>query len=293
MLVLTVAALVPALLGAAVALFNVRWPRADLAAPSGRSVASELAEHPELAARARRALGFQGTAAVGLSAAALAVVVSGVAVGVLFLLVRSRTGFNEIDLGPTRWAARNATTASTSVLRVLTYLGSTVFVLPLVVTVGVAEARRVPNRWIPGFLAVVEAGQLLLANLIKVLVDRARPAVNPLAGFSAPSFPSGHTATAAASFAALALLLGRRRSPGTRVALAATAAGLTSLVACTRVLLGVHWTTDVLAGAALGWGWAALCSIAFGGRLLRFGAPVDQGLAAAHPGPDGSGPLES
>ena len=288
-----VATLVPALLGAAVFLFNVRWPRADLAAPSGRSVASELAEHPELAARARRALGFQGTAAVGLSAAALAVVASGVAVGVLFLLVRSRTGVDEIDLGPTRWAARNATTASTSVLRVLTYLGSTVFVLPLVVAVGVAEARRVPNRWIPAFLAVVEAGQLILVNLIKVLVDRARPAVNPLAGFSAPSFPSGHTATAAASFAALALLLGRRRSPGTRVALAATAAGLTSLVACTRVLLGVHWTTDVLAGAALGWGWAALCSIAFGGRLLRFGAPVDQRLAAAHPGQDGPGPLVS
>jgi len=64
------------------------------------------------------------------------------------------------------------------------------------------------------------------------------------------------------------------------VGLAAAAAGLTALVASTRVLLGVHWTTDVLAGASLGWGWAALCSIAFGGRLLRFGAPAEEAVAA-------------
>jgi len=165
-------------------------------------------------------------------------------------------------------------------LRALTYVGSTVVVLPLVAVMGVVEARRVANRAIVWFLLLVEGGQLLLVNLIKVVVDRARPDINPLAEFSAASFPSGHTATAAASFAALALLMGRRRSPIARVGLAAAAAGLTALVASTRVLLGVHWTTDVLAGASLGWGWAALCSIAFGGRLLRFGAPAEETVAA-------------
>jgi len=280
-LVLSAAAAFTLLLGVSVAVIALRWPRADLAAPSGRAVAVEVAEHPEAAADARRALGTGGTTVLGLSAAVVAVVAAGLVVGVLVFLVRSRSGSAGIDLRAARWAADNATPTSTAVLRVVTYLGASVFVLPLVVALGVVEARRVPNRSIPAFLLLVAGGELLLANVIKLLVDRVRPDIDQLAASSGPSFPSGHTTTAAAAFAALALLLGRRRSPMARVALASAAAALTGLVACTRVLLGVHWTTDVMAGAALGWGWAALCSIAFGGRLLRFGAPVEQAVTPA------------
>ncbi len=56
-------------------------------------------------------------------------------------------------------------------------------------------------------------------------------------------------------------------------------------MASTRVLLDVHWVSDVVAGLALGWGWFALCAIAFGGRLLRFGAPADEAAEAAREAP--------
>jgi len=54
------------------------------------------------------------------------------------------------------------------------------------------------------------------------------------------------------------------------------------------VLLDVHWLSDVVAGLALGWGWFAVCAIAFGGRLVRFGATAERATDAAQaatPGP--------
>ena len=57
--------------------------------------------------------------------------------------------------------------------------------------------------------------------------------------------------------------------------LAGVAVFVAVAVATSRVLLGVHWVSDVIGGLALGWAWFAMCSIAFGGRLLRFGAPIE------------------
>ena len=68
---------------------------------------------------------------------------------------------------------------------------------------------------------------------------------------------------------------GAGQTPPRPHVLAGIAVGIAVAVGASRVLLGVHWFTDVLAGLALGWSWFAICSIAFGGRLMRFGAPVE------------------
>ena len=112
-------------------------------------------------------------------------------------------------------------------------------------------------------------GNYIATTAIKDLADRARPTLNAFAATLGPSFPSGHSSTAASFYAAAALILGRRRGRKTRALLAGGAVGIAVAVAASRVLLDDHWLSDVIAGLALGWAWFSICAIAFGGRLLR------------------------
>ena len=130
----------------------------------------------------------------------------------------------------------------------------------LAIVLAIVEYIRRPNRWIVLFLLVVILGQNLLTNGLKELLDRVRPDLNPIAETLGPSFPSGHSATAAAFYAAAALVLGRGRPARARAFLAGSAVAIAVAVACTRVLLDFHWLSDVTAGLALGWAWFAVCA---------------------------------
>ena len=103
-----------------------------------------------------------------------------------------------------------------------------------------------------------------------------RPDLNPIAETLGPSFPSGHSATAAAFYAAAALVLGRGRPRLDAGAARGRGGRDHRRRRGSRVLLDVHWLSDVIAGVALGWAWFAVCSVAFGGRLLRFGAAAER-----------------
>jgi len=216
-----------------------------------------------------------------LTAALLIALGGAVAIGALFVIVEHTAWLARIDAWAARWGAHHATSASTRFLRDFSQLGGTVAIIAISVTVAIVEFVRTRVAAVFAFLLVVVLGQTLLMNLTKYIVDRPRPHLDQLTGFSGSSFPSGHATAAAATLAAAAFLIGRGRSRGTKVFLAALAVGLAVGIAATRVLLGVHWFTDVLAGLALGWGWFALCSIAFGGRILRFGEPVEIAEIAA------------
>jgi undecaprenyl-diphosphatase len=267
--------------GAIVTLLASKWPSVEAPRVQASTIGEEVRRHP----RAARALEERADPTVltgfALTVAAAIVVIGGLAVGVLLLMVRREVGFARWDRRAASWGAEHATEASTQFLRDVSMIGGTLGILVIVLVVSVLEYRRIPSRAALAFIAAVAIGQNLLANGIKALVDRARPELSQLTGFSGSSFPSGHSTAAAAVLAGVALLISRRRSPRVRALIVGVAAGLAAAVATTRVFLGVHWLTDVMAGLALGWAWFALCSIAFGGRLLRFGAPVIQAESMA------------
>lgn len=197
-------------------------------------------------------------------------------VGWLLESVDDAEGFARWDQSAAEWGRDHARPASTFALRTITQLGGSGWLLFAMVAVAMAVDGR-HRRWSSlAYVAVVGIGILLLNNGLKLLVGRDRPELDQLAAHSGSSFPSGHSAAAAACWAAIVLVLTRRRRRRVRAVGAVAATMITVAVATSRVLLGVHWLTDVIAGVAVGWGWFLVASIVFGGRLLRFGEPAER-----------------
>jgi undecaprenyl-diphosphatase len=164
---------------------------------------------------------------------------------------------------------------------VVTNLGNIRSVVVLALVLVAVELIRRRDRWSFLFLLCVLGGEEAAMTSVKDLVGRARPALTTEALKLGPSFPSGHSATAAAFYAAAALIIGRTMPSRARHLVIAAAVAVTVAVAASRVLLDLHWLSDVIGGLALGWAWFALCAIAFGGRLLRPTAAADTAAAEA------------
>ena len=271
--------------GALVAFVASRYPTpvvgeapADAAAVT---IEAEMEKHPWLLRLVRDRLDPATATGLALTIALGLAILGGILIGLLAYLVRSSDTLVDVDVRVGQWGVDNATSWSTDALQFVTELGGTYVVIAVLIIVSVLEYRRVPNKWVPVFLVTVVVGEILLVNAVKELLDRVRPTFNPIAETLGPSFPSGHSASAAAFYAAVALVLARRRAPTTRALIAGGAVAIAVGVACSRVLLGVHWMSDVAAGLAFGWAWFGICAIAFGGRFLVLGAPVEQAAEVA------------
>lgn len=104
-------------------------------------------------------------------------------------------------------------------------------------------------------------GGMLLSTALKMGFERPRPALVPHAArVYTASFPSGHAMLSAVTYLTLGALLARvQPSRRLKAFLIGLAVILTVLVGISRVYLGVHWPTDVLAGWCVGAAWASLC----------------------------------
>ncbi|MEO5634617.1 phosphatase PAP2 family protein [Gaiella sp.] len=267
--------------GAAVFFAASRYPTATGAPPpasaaAGRQLSRETVRHPALARLLRGRLDPGTATGLALTLALALAIIGGLMLGALAYLIRSNARLVELDASVGQWGADNGSDRSTQLLQLVTDLASTPVTIAVIAVVAIVAMARLPNRWILPFLITVVLGEVILVNTIKQLLDRVRPTFNPITETLGPSFPSGHSATAAALYAGAALVLARGRSPRTRALLAGGAAAIAVGVACSRVMLGVHWLSDVIAGLAFGWAWFSVCAIAFGGRFLRFGAPVEK-----------------
>jgi undecaprenyl-diphosphatase len=174
-----------------------------------------------------------------------------------------------------QWSDESFRASAHRAFTYVTDLGETWLVGIVAAVVAVVDLIRRRNPWTPFFLLLVILGDKLLTQELKQIVDRARPTFEPIAATLGPSFPSGHSSTAAASWAAFAFIAAHWWGRRSWALLTGLAVGIAIGVAASRVLLDVHWLTDVIGGLALGWAWFAACALALGRRIS----------ARARPGP--------
>lgn len=151
----------------------------------------------------------------------------------------------------------------------ITSLGG--FVVLTFIVLSVAIYLLMTGKWKN---AIVVAGAsvsgMALSESLKELFGRPRPDLVPqLAEVHSLSFPSGHAMLSAVIYLTLGALLARfHKRKRERALIMLYAVLVTMMVGASRVYLGVHWPTDVLAGWALGAAWAALWWL-FAWRFLR------------------------
>jgi undecaprenyl-diphosphatase len=160
------------------------------------------------------------------------------------------------------------------VVKAVTWLGSGGVLWTLTLMAAVVLAIR--RRWrLVIFLLVAGVGELTLDPVLKALVGRLRPVVaHPIAHGNGNSFPSGHSLGSFVCYGALFLVfLPVVRGTWRRV-FTAVIVVLIAAIGISRLLLGVHYISDVLGGWALGITWLGLTAFAFELSRQASGAPV-------------------
>jgi membrane-associated phospholipid phosphatase len=188
--------------------------------------------------------------------------------------------FQSTDEGIATWFHQHLTPTFVSVLHALSEFGSAEWIGIVLSTLVLFFAWR---RWWPSLITVIIAvpGGMLLNEWLKMLVHRHRPFVDgPFVDWSGYSFASGHTIGATLLYGQLLLfLLPSLKRRHLRVLCIASAVSLVLLVGFTRIALGAHFLTDVLAAIVFGIIWLMLCLVlgnSVRGRTVAAAIPVPE-----------------
>jgi len=166
-------------------------------------------------------------------------------------------------------------------MRDLTALGS-FSVLGLMVIAVLGYLLLTGKRVMALLVLVSVIGGTLVSSVLKELFSRPRPSLEHAAEVFTASFPSGHALISTVTYLTLGALLARvQASARLRVYIIGIAVLLALVIGLSRLYLGVHYPTDVLAGWCLGAAWAGLC-LAVAAWLQRRGT-------AEQPGPEATG----
>jgi membrane-associated phospholipid phosphatase len=145
--------------------------------------------------------------------------------------------------------------------------------LTVIAVVYLIHGERHHATW----LVVTVFGGAALGFTLKEIVGRARPVLpDPVSAAPGLSFPSGHALGASIGCCLLLLISLRFLSRRGRIVAVIAAVSLVGLVALARVVLGVHFVSDVLAGIALGIGWVAVTTWAYVAWRRETGQPVER-----------------
>lgn len=199
---------------------------------------------------------MRGLVGAGILLAAFAAIAVGIAAGLFdtfdrTLLLSLRTGDTHDPVGPF-WV-------ETFFLDVTGFGSTTIIVIGTLAAAGFLLMTRRGGTALLVIAAI--GGGTILNNIAKLFFERPRPdLVAHAVETQTSSFPSGHAMMSAIAYLTLGALLARtQKEASVRVYIAALAVLITILVGISRVYLGVHWPSDILAGWLLGGAWALFC----------------------------------